>query len=110
MGYSVGHWEGDMLIVDTVGIEPRTWVDMGGHPHSQSMQERYRRPSRELLELQVTLTDPEIYAKPVATETMMHVLNVERSTDEKLETFCVPSEEQDFNKNIRDPAGGVINK
>jgi hypothetical protein len=108
-GYSVGRWDGDTLVVESNGFDARTWLDHLGHPHSENLRvvERYRRPTFDTLELQMTFTDPEILAAPWVSPMMMHVLNIEKSEDEKLETFCVPSEEQDFNKNIRDPAGGL---
>jgi hypothetical protein len=107
-GYSTGRWEGDTLVVDSNGLDARTWLDHLGHPHTENLRvlERYRRPTFDTLELQMTFTDPEIYPQAWVSPMMMHVLNVEKSEDEKLETFCVPSEEQDFNRNIRDPAGG----
>jgi len=67
MGYSIGHWDGDTLVVETSGFNDRTWLDFAGHPHSEmlKMTERFRRTSFGRLELQVTLEDPAVYAKPV---------------------------------------------
>jgi hypothetical protein len=112
MGYSVGRWEGDTFIVDSLGIDDRAWADMWGHPLSTNtrIQERYRRPAFDTLELQITLTDPDLYTKPWVSDTKVHRLQVERAMDDRLETFCVPSEEDAFNKAIRDPAGGVVPK
>lgn len=108
-GYSVGHWDGDTLVVDTLGWEPRSWSDMWGHPHSDEakIQERYKRISPDQIEYSFTLADPKIYTKPFVTDTKILQLNLEKSEDEKLEQFCVPSEEEAFNKNIRDPAAGI---
>jgi len=66
MGYSVGHWEGDVLVVESAGFNDKTWLDFAGHPHSESlrMTERYRRRDFGHLELRVTLDDPKVYAKP----------------------------------------------
>jgi len=66
MGYSVGRWEGDTLVVESAGFNDRTWLDMAGHPHSEAlrMTERYRRRDVGHLELQVTFDDPRVYAKP----------------------------------------------
>jgi len=66
MGYSVGHWEGDTLVVDSAGFNDRTWLDFAGHPHSEGLRitERYRRRDFGHLDLQVTLVDPTVYAKP----------------------------------------------
>jgi hypothetical protein len=65
-GYSVGKWEGDTLVVDTVGINDKTWLDDGGHPHSDALHviERFRRPDFGHMEVQVTIDDPKAYTKP----------------------------------------------
>ena len=66
MGYSVGHWEGDTLVVETAGFNDRTWLDFAGHGHTEAlrMTERYRRRDFGHLDLKVTLNDPKAYAKP----------------------------------------------
>jgi hypothetical protein len=66
MGYSVGHWEGDTLVVDSFGYNDRTWLDHGGHPHTQALRvtERYRRPDFGHLQIEMTLSDPAVYARP----------------------------------------------
>lgn len=65
-GDSVGRWEGDTLVVDTVNIRPDTQVDYTGIPHSDALRitERIRRKDAVTLEDQITLTDPKAYAKP----------------------------------------------
>jgi hypothetical protein len=66
MGYSVGRWDGDTLVVESFGFNDRTWLDHDGHPHTEAlrMTERYRRRDFGHLELEVTLSDPGAYAKP----------------------------------------------
>ena len=66
MGYSVGHWDGDTLVVESFGFNDRTWLDHDGHPHTEAlrMTERYRRRNFGNLELEVTLSDPAVYARP----------------------------------------------
>jgi hypothetical protein len=66
MGYSVGRWEGDTLVVDSFGFNDRTWLDAEGHPHTEALRttERYRRRNFGNLDLEVTLSDPSIYARP----------------------------------------------
>jgi hypothetical protein len=66
MGHSIGHWEGDMLVVDTVGFNDRSWLDAQGHPHTEQMRvtERFRRPDLGHLEIEFTIDDPGAYAKP----------------------------------------------
>jgi hypothetical protein len=66
MGYSVGRWDGDTLVVESNGFTERSWLDWDGHPHTVNlrMTERYRRRDVGHMELQVTLEDPTIYARP----------------------------------------------
>ena len=66
MGYSVGRWDGDTLVVDSFGFNDRTWLDHDGHPHTEAlrMTERYRRRDFGNLDLDVTLSDPAVYTKP----------------------------------------------
>jgi hypothetical protein len=68
MGYSIGRWDGDTLIVETAGFNDRTWLDFAGHPHSEAlkMTERIRRRDFGHMDLQVRLDDPAVYAKPVS--------------------------------------------
>jgi hypothetical protein len=68
MGYSIGHWDGDTLVVETSGFNDRTWLDFAGHPHSEAlkMTERFRRRDFGHLDLQITLEDPAVYAKPIS--------------------------------------------
>ncbi len=66
MGYSVGHWDGDTLVVDSFGFNDRTWLDHDGHPHTEALRitERYRRRDFGNLDLEVTFSDPGAYNKP----------------------------------------------
>src|SRR5580693_827540 len=66
MGYSVGHWDGDTLVVESNGFNESTWLDSDGHPHTEAlrMTERYRRRDFGNLELDVTLSDPAAYTRP----------------------------------------------
>jgi hypothetical protein len=109
MGHSVGKWEGDTFVVDSIGFDERTWLDHFGYPHSDQMrlQERYHRIDRDTLELTMTLTDPKTYTMPWVSEKKVLRLVPNRNLPE---LFCVPSEEEEFNRNVRDPAGGKTNK
>ena len=66
MGHSIGSWEGDTFVVDTVGINDRTWIDRMGHPHSDALHfvERFRRVAYNTLELEMTIDDPKAYTAP----------------------------------------------
>jgi hypothetical protein len=65
-GHSIGHWEGDTLVIDTVGFNDRFWFDFAGHPHTEQLHvlERYTRINYGTLENVVTIDDPGAYAKP----------------------------------------------
>jgi hypothetical protein len=66
MGYSIGHWDGDTLVVESTGYNDRSWLDMGGHPHTEALHttERYRRTSFGHIDAQVTFNDPKAYKRP----------------------------------------------
>ena len=65
-GHSIGKWEGDTLVVDTIGMRDESWLDGAGHVHSDQLHlvERIRRVSHEVLEIKRTLTDPKVLAQP----------------------------------------------
>jgi len=66
IGHSVGHWEGETLVVDTVGFNDNSWLDLAGHPHTDKMRttERIRRKDLGHLEIETTIDDPGAYKKP----------------------------------------------
>jgi hypothetical protein len=66
MGYSVGRWEGDSLVVESFGFHAGTWLDRDGNTHTEKLRltERYRRPNFGSLEVEVTFSDPEAYTRP----------------------------------------------
>ena len=66
LGYSVGHWEGDTLVVDTIGMNDRTWLDAAGHGHGEKLHvtEKFTRPDSNTLRLEATIDDPDYYTKP----------------------------------------------
>jgi hypothetical protein len=65
-GDSIGHWEGDQLVVDTVGFNGKTWLDLAGHPASDQLHviERYSRPDLGHLKWEITIEDPVMYTRP----------------------------------------------
>ncbi|HLJ25037.1 MAG TPA: hypothetical protein VKT71_13070 [Candidatus Acidoferrales bacterium] len=66
MGDAIGKWEGDTLVVDTIGFNDKTWVDNDGHPHSEDLHviERIRRVNHDTLTIDTTIEDPKAYTKP----------------------------------------------
>jgi len=117
-GYSTGHWDGDTFVVDSNGFDERTWIDHFGYPHSTDMklQERYKRTAYDVMELSMTVTDPKIYTRPWISQTKkFRKLNTKDGIKTAdgwgglMEDLCAPADEvEQFNKRVRDPAGGVI--
>ena len=72
-GYSVGTWEGDTLVVDTISIDDRTWLDGAGHEHSDKlhMTERFRLADPNTLEFIVTYDDPVFFVKPFTSKKVL---------------------------------------
>ena len=66
LGDATGHWEGDTLVVDTVGFNDRTWLDAAGHMHGEKLHvtEKYTRPDSDTLRVEATIDDPDYYTKP----------------------------------------------
>jgi len=66
LGHSVGHWEGDALVVDVVGFNEGTWLDYYGHPHTDQMHivEKFTRPNKNTLHYEALIDDPGAYTKP----------------------------------------------
>jgi hypothetical protein len=73
MGSSIGKWEGTTLVVDTVAINDRTWLDTDGHEHSDKlhMTERFRLADRNSLEMLTTYDDPVFFVKPFTTRRVL---------------------------------------
>lgn len=65
-GHSVGHWEGDTLVVDTVGYNEKTWIDYNGHMHTEQLHtvEYITRPYKEVLHYEAVIDDPGAYTAP----------------------------------------------
>ena len=65
-GYSVGRWEGDTLVVEINGVNDQGWLDMNGHPQTETTHftERYTRRNFGHIDLEVTVEDPKAYARP----------------------------------------------
>ena len=92
LGYSIGKWDGDALVVDTIGVTDRSWLDAFGHPHSEAMHvtERFHRRDFGHMELQITVDDPKTYTRPFTIKLNLLLLP---DTD-LIESFC-PENEKD---------------
>jgi len=86
MGYSVGRWDGDTLVVETAGFNDKTWVSRFGVSHTESLRvtERYRRPDFGHLEIDVRFTDPGAFAEPWGYQVSMLLA----ADTEMLEEVC----------------------
>jgi len=103
-GYSVGRWEGNTLVIDTAGLDDRTWLDPFGDPHSDEMhvEERYRRVDHDTLEISMTIDDPKTYTKPwLMINKRLLKLNPKYEIQEAI---CAPSDEKLFNDAVTNPA------
>ena len=102
-GWTVGHWEGDTLVVESNGFDDRSWLERGqpdgGWPHSNEMvvTERWRRVNYGTLESQITIHDPKVYKQdlrgPASTVELV-------PGAELWEDYCVPSDYKNFNENV----------
>ena len=65
-GHSSAKWDGDTLVIDSIGFNDRFWFDFAGHPHTEQLHviERYRRPDFDHLEYETTIDDPGAYTRP----------------------------------------------
>ena len=90
MGYSVGQWQGDTLAVETIGFNEASWVDLFGHPRSESMRirEAYRRRDYGHMDLEVTVEDPKYYTRTFTVKTELNLI----SDGDVLEFVCGENE------------------
>jgi hypothetical protein len=100
-GHSVGHWEGDTLVIETVGFNELFWFDFAGHPHTKQLRtvERYTRTKLGELDSVTTIYDAGAYAKPF---TIKHTATL-RPGWELMEYIC--NENNQDVEHIRGPAG-----
>ena len=68
MGYSVGRWDGETFVIETVGFNDKTWLDGSGHPHSEDMRltERITRRDFGHLDVAIVIDDPKTYTKALS--------------------------------------------
>jgi len=101
-GYSVGRWEDDStFVVETVGMDDRTWLDSSGDPHSTELrvEERYRRVNQNNLELTVVINDPKVYTKPWMARNKLPLRLMPPGTD-LMEMIPSASEAQAYQRGI----------
>jgi hypothetical protein len=90
LGYSVGHWERDTLVVESAGFNDKTSLDSMGHPHSEALRivERYHRPDFGHLDVEMTFDDPRMYTKPFTIKFTEDLL----ADSDIFENFCNENE------------------
>jgi hypothetical protein len=91
-GHSVGTWQGDTLVVETVGIDTRALLDGFGHPRSDAMRitERYRRRDFGHMDLEISFDDPKYYTRPFSVKTTLTLL-----PDTDLQEYVCTENEKD---------------
>jgi hypothetical protein len=100
-GHSIGSWDGDTLVVDTVGYNDKFWFDFAGHPHSEQLHtvERYTRTDAGTLVIETTIDDPVDYTKPFKMTFTSRV----QPNGELTEYIC--QENQQDAQHLQGPAG-----
>jgi hypothetical protein len=106
-GYSVGHWEGSTLVVNTLGLDGRAWIDEWGTPISDDarVEERWQRVGKDKLQLQIKVTDPTLYSRPWTSSPVVYTLT---TGVEPNEVIFSPMDEKAFNQAVRDPSGRQV--
>ena len=99
LGDAVGRWEGDTLVVDTIGFNEESWLDQDGHPHTDALHttERFTRINELRLRYEVTIDDPKAYTKPWTTSYLIPFV----PGAELMEYIC-----QENNRDVRHMYGG----
>jgi hypothetical protein len=99
LGYSVGKWDGDAMVVDTTGFNDKGWMDGFGHTHSEALHvvERYRRRDFGHLDVQVTIEDPKTYTHPFTIKYTELLL----ADSDITESYCAENEKDRQHLTIR---------
>jgi hypothetical protein len=86
MGYSVGRWDGDAMVVTTAGFNDKGWLDSAGHPQTESLRitERFHRRDFGHMDFEITIDDPKVFTKPFTIKTQRTL----QTDTELLEDVC----------------------
>jgi hypothetical protein len=92
MGYSIGHWDGDTLVVNSAGFVDNNWLDNSGHPGTEALHltERFHRRDFGHIDLQITIDDPKAYTKPWSVNLQLIL------ADTELIEYVCDENEKDF--------------
>jgi len=99
VGYSVGEWQGDTLAVETMGFNESSWLDLFGHPRSESMRVRelYHRRDFGHMDLEMTFEDPKYYTRPFSIKTELKLI----PDSDVLEFVCGENEQDQLHMQKR---------
>jgi hypothetical protein len=100
-GDSIGSWDGDTMVVDSIGFNDKFWFDFAGHPHTEQLHtmERYTRPDLGTIQEEATIDDPGAYTKPFTIHAAHRLL----PGDELMEYICQENQRDTFH--LVGPAG-----
>jgi hypothetical protein len=105
-GYSVGHWTDDYtFVVETVGLDERTWIDNVARPHSDQLKvtETWHRVDHDVMELTLIVDDPKMYSKPWTALDKFR-MGLQPEWFDIREQVCAVSEDLDYTKIVANPA------
>jgi hypothetical protein len=111
-GYSVGKWVDDYtFVVETDGLDERTWIDNVGRPHSDQLKvtETWHRVNHDVMELTMTIDDPKMYTKPWNALDKFR-MGLQPEWFDIREQVCAVSEELDYTKTVAKPVDAAANK
>jgi hypothetical protein len=105
-GHSIGHWEGNTLVVDTIGLNDKFWLDSAGTPHTEQLHliERFTRPDYNTLQRVVTIDDPGAFTKPFE---VTYTAKLGDPDSEIIEYFCIENNQWGERTNV-DPTAPSI--
>jgi hypothetical protein len=111
-GYSTGKWGDDYtFVVETTGLDERTWIDNAGRPHTKDLkvEEQFHRVSHDLMQLTLTIIDPQYYTKPWKALDK-YPLRLQADSFDIREMVCSESEAEIYNKEIAEEAAAAQNQ
>lgn len=105
MGWSVGHWDGDTLVIDVTGLNDQTWFDRAGDFHSDALHvvERYRLRSPDIMDYEATIEDPKVFSRPWKISMPLY-RHVEKNAH-LMEYQCIPYAEGILYDHLRHEKG-----
>jgi hypothetical protein len=111
-GYSTGKWiDNTTFVVETIGLDERTWLDNVGRPHTKDLhvEEIFHRVNHDLMEITLTIIDPQYYTKPW-NALDRYPMRLQPNSFDIREMVCAVSEAQEYNKQISEETGKADTK